>query len=48
MLLGETNDTFMTYFITVFPKLMIAVDEFVRSKLIDDPAFSQYYKSDPY
>jgi hypothetical protein len=26
--------------------MMIAVDEFVRSKLFDDPIFSQYYKND--
>ena len=45
-LLGETNDSFMTYFLTIFPKLMIAVDEFVRSKLLDDPCFSQYYRTD--
>ena len=45
-LLGETNETFMTYFLTKFPRLMIAVDEFARSKLIDDPIFSQYYSND--
>ena len=45
-MLGETNDSFMTYFLTIFPKLMIAVDEFVRSKLLDDPCFSQYYRTD--
>jgi serine/threonine-protein kinase/endoribonuclease IRE1 len=45
-LLGETNDSFMTYFLGKFPRLMIAVDEFARSKLIEDPIFSQYYFSD--
>uniref|UniRef100_A0A7S3CRH9 non-specific serine/threonine protein kinase n=1 Tax=Strombidium rassoulzadegani TaxID=1082188 RepID=A0A7S3CRH9_9SPIT len=45
-LLGETNDSFTTYFIRKFPKLMIAVDEFARSKLIEDPVFSQYYEAD--
>ena len=40
LLLGETNETFMFYFLEKFPRLMIAVDEFVRSKLIDDPVFA--------
>ena len=44
-MLGETNETFMNYFLEKFPRLMIAVDEFVRSKLIEDPVFGQYYKS---
>ena len=43
-LLGDTNESFMVYFLTKFPRLMIAVDEFVRSKLKDeDPVFAQYY-----
>ena len=45
-LLGDTNNTFMKYFLGAFPRLMIATDEFVRSKLIDDPIFSQYYRQD--
>ena len=45
-LLGSTNDSFLHYFITKFPKLMIAVDEFVRSKLVDDPIFAQYQNSE--
>ena len=45
-ILGETNESFMIYFINAFPSMMIAVDEFVRSKLFDDPIFSQYYKND--
>jgi hypothetical protein len=45
-ILGETNESFMIYFIQAFPSMMIAVDEFVRSKLIDDPIFSQYYQND--
>ena len=40
MILGETNETFMIYFLKAFPSLMIAIDEFVRSKLFDDPIFS--------
>lgn len=39
-ILGETNQTFVNYFLIKFPKLMIAVDEFVRSKLINDPVFA--------
>lgn len=38
-ILGETNESFMCYFLEKFPRLMIAVDEFVRSKLIADPVF---------
>ena len=45
-LLGETNESFMNYFLEKFPRLMIAVDEFVRSKLITDPIFGQYYNND--
>ena len=45
LMLGETNETFMNYFLEKFPRLMIALDEFVRSKLIEDPVFGQYYKS---
>jgi len=45
-LLGDTNESFITYFLLKFPRLMIAVDEFVRSKLIEDPVFSQYYIND--
>ena len=45
-ILGETNESFMIYFMQAFPSMMIAVDEFVRSKLIDDPIFSQYYQND--
>jgi len=46
-LLGDTNESFMVYFLSRFPKLMIAVDEFVRSKLKDeDPVFAQYYQHD--
>ena len=46
MLLGYTNESFINYFLHKFPRLMIAVDEFVRSKLIDDPVFGQYYMND--
>ena len=45
-LLGSTNDSFMTYFLQKFPKLMIAADEFVRGRLFTDPIFSQYYTAD--
>lgn len=45
-LLGSTNESFINYFLEKFPKLMIVVDEFVRSKLIQDPVFNQYYSSD--
>lgn len=45
-LLGSTNESFVNYFLLKFPRLMIAVDEFVRSKLIADPVFGQYYTSD--
>ena len=45
-LLGSTNESFINYFLLQFPKLMIAVDEFVRSKLITDPVFTQYYSND--
>jgi serine/threonine-protein kinase/endoribonuclease IRE1 len=45
-LLGSTNESFMNYFLEKFPRLMIAVDEFVRSKLIADPVFGQYYSND--
>ena len=39
MILGETNETFIIYFMKAFPSMMIAIDEFVRSKLFDDPIF---------
>ena len=45
-LLGETNESFINYFLEKFPRLMIALDEFVRSKLINDPVFAQYYSTD--
>lgn len=39
VILGETNETFIIYFMKAFPSMMIAIDEFVRSKLFDDPIF---------
>lgn len=45
-MLGSTNESFINYFLVKFPRLMIAVDEFVRSKLITDPVFGQYYSID--
>ena len=39
MILGETNETFIIYFMKAVPSMMIAIDEFVRSKLFDDPIF---------
>jgi len=45
-LLGSTNESFVTYFIVKFPRLMIAIDEFVRSKLIEEAVFKEYYQND--
>eukprot|EP00347_Sterkiella_histriomuscorum_P021552 403333575 len=41
--LGNTNDTYMRYFTKLYPNMMLAVDEYVRKNLLNDPLFAQYY-----
>lgn len=41
--LGSTNDSYLRYFASLFPTMMLAVDEFVRRNLLNDPLFAQYY-----
>ena len=44
-LLGNTNESYLSYFAKLFPKLMLAVDEYVRLNLLDQPLFAHYYNS---
>lgn len=43
--LGNTNESYFSYFARLFPKLMLAVDEYVRLNLLDQPLFARYYDS---
>lgn len=38
--LGSTNDSYMRYFAKLYPKMMLAVDEYVRKNLLNDPLFA--------